>query len=94
MDKNSWEVQQQNELERISHLEQTPFEKAVLYINLVIILIGAVFLYAYFSINPFTSEEIFHIRSNLNYSIQGHPQHRFDGFVRTHQSLQEGSQIH
>ena len=69
MDKNSWEVQQQNELERISHLEQTPFEKAVLYINLVIILIGAVVLYAYFSINPFTSEEIFDIRSNLNYSI-------------------------
>ena len=69
IDKNSWEVQQQNELERISHLEQTSFEKAVLYINLVIILIGAVFLYAYFSINPFTSEEIFDIQSNLNYSI-------------------------
>ena len=65
MDKNSWEIQQQNELERISHLEQTTLEKLVLYTNLGIILAGAVALYAYFSINPFTSEDIFRIRSNL-----------------------------
>jgi uncharacterized membrane protein len=69
IDKNSWEVQQQIDLERISHLEQTFWEKIVLYINLVIILLGAIGLYVYFSINPFTSEDIVNLRSNLNISI-------------------------
>ena len=72
LDTKSWQIQQQNDLERISHLEQTTCEKIVLYINLAIILTGAIVLYAYFSINPFTSEEIANLRSNLNISIRSY----------------------
>ena len=72
IDTKSWQIQQQNDLERISHLEQTTCEKIVLYINLAIILTGAIVLYAYFSINPFTSEEIANLRSNLNISIRSY----------------------
>ena len=72
IDTSSWEVQQQIDLERISHLEQPFWEKTILYINLVIILLGAIGLYVYFSINPFTSEEIVNLRSNLNISISSY----------------------
>ena len=50
-------------------LEQTTMEKCALYINLFLILTGAVALYVYFSINPFTSEEIAELRSSLNVSV-------------------------
>ena len=54
---------------KIPHLDQTIAEKAVLYLNLGIICTGAIVLYVYFSINPFTSEEIANLRSDLNISI-------------------------
>lgn len=50
-------------------LEQTACEKLILYFNLAIILMGAIVLYVYFSINPFTSQEIAALRSNLNVTI-------------------------
>jgi len=58
-----------NHLDNIAHLEQTTTEKGVLYTNLVLILIGAIVLYVYFSINPFTQEEIEHLRRNANFTI-------------------------
>ena len=45
-------------LDEIAHLEQSTWQKSFLYSNLILILIGAVFLYSYFSINPFTEEQI------------------------------------
>ena len=60
---------QNNHLDNIAHLEQTTTEKGVLYTNLVLILIGAIVLYVYFSINPFTQEEIDHLRRNANFTI-------------------------
>lgn len=41
-----------------SILYQTKGQKAILYLNLVTILIGAAGFYVYFSINPFTRDQI------------------------------------
>ncbi len=45
-------------LDEIANLEQTTWEKSFLYVNLVIILAGALAFYIYFTINPFTIDEI------------------------------------
>lgn len=56
-------------LDEIAHLEQSTCQKSFLYSNLILILIGAVFLYSYFSINPFTDEQIDALRQQVNISI-------------------------
>ena len=45
-------------LNEVAALEQKTWEKFLLYSNLVVILAGGIALYVYFSISPFTSEEI------------------------------------
>ena len=50
-------------LQQLSTLQQSPLQKVVLYTNLVIILGLAVFLYVYFSINPFSPEQLAMFRS-------------------------------
>ena len=47
----------------LADLNQTPLEKAVLYGNLIVILGVAVGFYVYFSINPFTAQEIQDLQS-------------------------------
>jgi len=42
----------------IESLRQSTRDKVILYINLFIILSGAIGFYVYFSINPFLPEEI------------------------------------
>ena len=56
-------------LDHIAHLEQSTPEKIILYLNLVIIVCGAVALYVYFSINPFSPEEIAKLRANLTTGV-------------------------
>ena len=57
-------------LDEIAHLEQNTYEKTFLYSNLVLILAGAIILYVYFSINPFTQEEIEELRQRANFTSQ------------------------
>lgn len=45
-----------------SSLKQSPWEKKVLRTNLIIIVLSAIGLYAFFSVNPFTTQEIDHLR--------------------------------
>lgn len=52
-------------LNEVAALEQKTWEKFLLYSNLVVILAGGTALYIYFSISPFTSEEIAEIRSKI-----------------------------
>lgn len=67
--------QLEKHLDEIAHLEQSTWEKAILNANLVLILIGAVALYSYFSINPFSPEDLSRIRANLTDMINsGHEQ--------------------
>jgi len=49
-------------LAQLSTLQQSSMQKVVLYTNLVIILSLAVFLYIFFSINPFSAEELSQFR--------------------------------
>ena len=49
-------------LQQLSTLQQSPLQRGVLYTNLVIILGLAVFLYVYFSINPFSPEQLARFR--------------------------------
>ena len=56
-------------LDEIAHLEQSTYKKSFLYSNLILILIGAIFLYVYFSINPFTEEKIDALRQQANITI-------------------------
>ena len=56
-------------LDEIAHLEQGTCQKSFLYSNLILILIGAVFLYVFFSINPFTEEQIDKLRQQANITI-------------------------
>ena len=53
-------------LNEVAALEQKTWEKFLLYSNLVVILAGGIFLYVYFSISPFGSEEIAEIRSGIS----------------------------
>ena len=52
-------------LNEVANLEQKTWEKLVLYSNLVLILAGGTFLYVYFSISPFTPQELTEIRSKI-----------------------------
>ena len=49
-------------LEAITNLEQSRAQRAILLVNLGIILTGALLLYVYFCINPFTAAEIDQLR--------------------------------
>ena len=40
-------------IQKLSNLEQSTFQKVLLYSNLVIIVFLAIFLYVYMSISPF-----------------------------------------
>lgn len=55
--------------EQTNPLEQTTCEKWILNVNLILILSGAIFLYVYFSINPFSTQEIAELQANLNMTI-------------------------
>ena len=50
-------------LQQLSTLQQSTFQRVILHTNLVIILSLAVFLYVFFSINPFSAEELGQFRS-------------------------------
>ena len=50
-------------LQQLSTLQQSTFQRVILYTNLAIILSLAVFLYVFFSINPFSAEELGQFRS-------------------------------
>ena len=50
-------------LQQLSTLQQSTFQRVILYTNLGIILSLAVFLYVFFSINPFSAEELSQFRS-------------------------------
>ena len=50
-------------LQQLSTLQQSTFQRVILYTNLAIILTLAVFLYVFFSINPFSAEELSQFRS-------------------------------
>jgi len=50
-------------LQQLSTLQQSSFQRVILYTNLAIILSLAVFLYVFFSINPFSAEELGQLRS-------------------------------
>ena len=49
-------------LEAITNLEQSRAQRAILLVNLAVILTGALLLYVYFCINPFTVAEIDELR--------------------------------
>ena len=49
-------------LEAITNLEQSRAQRAILLVNLGIILTGALLIYVYFCINPFTAAEIDQLR--------------------------------
>ncbi len=49
-------------LEELSSLEQSRTQRAILLVNLVVILAVALAFYVYFSISPFTEEEIDRMR--------------------------------
>ena len=57
-DSEKHQREMEQHLEAVSSLRRTKAQKIILYINLAIILTLAVFLYAYFTVNPFTNEEI------------------------------------
>ena len=48
--------------QNLADLNQTTFQKTILRLNLGVILLAAVGLYTYFSINPFTIEQIDQLR--------------------------------
>ena len=56
------EESQENQMEKhtnkLSMLEQSTGQKIILYLNLLLIVILAIFLYVYMSINPFTADQI------------------------------------
>jgi hypothetical protein len=60
------EVELAKHLDDIANLKQETWKKVILYINLAIILAGAFALYVFFSINPFTLEEIEALRAAAN----------------------------
>ena len=49
-------------LEAITNLEQSNAQRAILLVNLAVILTGALLLYAYFCISPFTVAEVDELR--------------------------------
>jgi len=57
-------------VQNLSTLAQTTGQKVILYTNLLIIISLAIFLYIFFSINPFSVEELDHFREvSLNKTI-------------------------
>ena len=52
------EKEMEEHIQKLSNLEQSSFQKVLLYSNLVIIVFLAVFLYVYMSISPFSDEEL------------------------------------
>ena len=50
-------------LQQLSTLQQSTFQRVILYTNLAIILSLAVFPYVFFSINPFSAEDLGQFRS-------------------------------
>ncbi len=54
--------EQDQHLEALTSLEQSTWQKAVLYLNLIIIIGVAIFFYSYFCFSPFTKEEIDNFR--------------------------------
>ena len=50
-------------LQQLSTLQQSTFQRVILYSNLAIILSLAVFLYVFFSINPFSDEQLDQFRN-------------------------------
>ena len=61
-----------SKLKVIESLSQSTRDKIVLYINLVIIVAGALGFYVYFSINPFTEEEISRLQKLAMKNISHH----------------------
>ena len=59
------QIEMAKHLDEIANLEQTKWQKAILYTNLFIILSGALGFYVYFSINPFTMEQIHNIQQEV-----------------------------
>ena len=52
-------------LQVIESLRQSTRDKIILYINLLIIVTGSIGLYVYFSINPFSQEEILNLQKEV-----------------------------
>ena len=50
-------------MQTLSTLHQSTGQKVILYTNLVIIITLALFLYIFFSINPFSPEELLQFKS-------------------------------
>jgi len=61
-DEEKHHKEMEEHVQELSTLSQSTTQKVILYTNLVIIISLALFLYIYFSINPFTSQEIDNLR--------------------------------
>jgi len=61
-DEEKHHKEMEEHVQELSTLSQSTTQKVILYTNLVIIVSLALFLYIYFSINPFTSQEIYNLR--------------------------------
>ena len=57
LEKNQ-EKEMEEHIQKLSNLEQSTFQKVLLYTNLVIIVFLAIFLYVYMSISPFSEEDL------------------------------------
>ena len=52
------EKEMEEHIQKLSNLEQSTWQKVLLYTNLVIIVFLAIFLYVYMSISPFSEEDL------------------------------------
>ena len=52
-------------LQVIESLRQSTRDKIILYINLLVIVTGSIGLYVYFSINPFSQEEVLNLQKEV-----------------------------
>ena len=65
----------------IESLTQTTRDKVLLYINLVIIVTGALGFYVYFSINPFSDEEILNLQDIVLRNISQVSSEKLDAVI-------------
>ena len=55
---SSHKKEMEQHTDKLANLEQSTFQRIILYTNLLLIVSIAVFLYVYMSINPFTDEQL------------------------------------
>ena len=67
------ETAAESRLDAISNLEQSPVQRAILYVNLVIVISLALGAYVYFTISPFSVAEIDALRTEKLAEMRGTP---------------------